>query len=101
MIKQPFFTAFSGGLFGSSSATAGPFKFGQQQTTEALGQNANSLFGTPTISTTGTRIFGQSSSGQTVCVHCFLLFTKLQVIKECSHDLMRAAIEHDRRRQPY
>ena len=71
-----FFTLISGSLFGSSAATPG--LFGQQQTTAtAFGQKPGGLFGTPTSSTTGTgfgsgfgttSLFGQSTSGQTVCV---------------------------------
>ena len=70
--NSTFFTAFSASMFGTSSKTTG--LFGQTQTKEGLGQNAGSLFGTPTLFTNRTGIFGQSSSGQTVCVHCFLLF---------------------------
>ena len=66
MIELPF-TAFLGGLFGSSSGTA--VLFGQQQTTERIDQNAGSPFNTPlTLSATRASIFGQSSGGQTVCV---------------------------------
>jgi len=76
-LSSTFFTAFSGSLFGSISTTGG--LFGQQQTTGGLGRNAGSLFGTPALSTTGTRfgstsIFGQSSSGQTVYDHSSLLY---------------------------
>jgi len=70
-----FFTLILGSLFGSSAATSGIF--GQQQTTAtAFGQKPGGLFGTPTSSTTGTgfgsgfgttSLFGQSTSGQTVC----------------------------------
>lgn len=68
------FTIFLGSLFGSSAATPG--LFGQlQTTTSAFGQKPTGLFGTPTSSTTGTGfgsgfgtgLFGQSTSGQTVC----------------------------------
>ena len=77
---------FSGGLFGGS-ATAAPGLFGaaQQATGGLFGQKTGGLFGTPTSSTTApgfgtgfgtgttTCLFGQSSSGQTVCSK--ILFT--------------------------
>lgn len=74
---------FPGSLFGGS-ATGTTGLFGQQQTTGAFGQKPGGLFGTPTSSTTSTGfgtgfgtttgLFGQSTSGQTVCSMLFLLY---------------------------
>ena len=69
------FTPLSGSIFGSSGTTSS--LFGQQQpTASAFGQKPGGLFSTPTSSTTGTgfgsgfgtSLFGQSTSGQTVCL---------------------------------